>query len=122
MPDDIRGFEFPFRIDPQTGGVATATGPSKIRQNIPVILSIRINERPMLRQLGTRIPSLVHDPNDDVRSDLVQTQAREAIMQWEPRVLVTDSKVSRSEGEPTLRLGYVILSGQSADAVVVPLS
>ena len=87
MPAPITGFAFPFRIAPG-GGVATSSDREKIRQNILVILGTRLGERAMLRNFGTRLPSLVHEPNDDVLANVIETQAREALVQWEPRILV----------------------------------
>ncbi len=46
---DVTGFAFPFRVDPSSGGVASATGRDKIRQNIRQIIATRFGERPMLR-------------------------------------------------------------------------
>ena len=43
-----------------------AEGEDKIRQNVRLILGTRLGERPMLRDFGTRMPGLVHDPNDEV--------------------------------------------------------
>src|SRR5437773_8398493 len=107
MINDIQVAAFPFRIDPATGGVAVASGTDKIRQNVRLVLGTRNGERPMLRDFGTRIASLVHDPNDDVLADLIQTQARQALMQWEPRVLITEMRVEQFEGELRLLLTYV---------------
>ena len=122
MFEDIQGIAFPFRIDPATGGVALASGSDKIRQNVRLILATRIGERPMLRDFGTRIASLVHDPNDDVLSDLLQEQARQALLQWEPRILVTTTLVEQNEGEARLRLNFIHTNEQVADQMILPLS
>ena len=90
--DDVRGLAFPFRIDPETGRIAMSGGDDKIRENVRLILGTRLGERPMLRNFGTRIRSLVHDPNDDVLADIAEKQAREALLRWEPRIVVTDSR------------------------------
>lgn len=121
MLDDICGTAFPFRVDPQTGGIAWATGTDKVRQNIRVILGTRLGERPMLRDFGTNIPALVHDPNDDVLADITQTQARQALLQWEPRVLVTGTRVEQHEGEFTMRLAYVFVNAQLSDQLLLPI-
>jgi phage baseplate assembly protein W len=107
MLDDIQGPAFPFRIDPATGGVAWATGSEKIRQNVRLILGVRLGERPMLRDFGSRISALVHEPNDDVMADLIQNQTREALLQWEPRILVTAMQLEQQEGEARMRINYV---------------
>lgn len=121
--DDVRGVAFPFRVDPATGRIETAQGEAKIRQNVRLILGTRLGERPLLRDFGTRLPGLVHDPNDDVLVDIAENHAREALLRWEPRILVTDSQVERDadEGLLQLRLRYVHTNEQVAGQAVVPL-
>lgn len=121
--DDVRGVAFPFRIDPGTGRVQTATGDEKIRQNVRLVLGTRLGERPMLRDFGTRLPSLVHEPNDDVLVDLARNHTTEALLRWEPRVIVTSSEVERDpdHGILQLRLTYLYTNQQVAGQAVLPL-
>ena len=105
MIDDIAGPAFPFRIDPTTGGVAWAFGSDKLRQNIRLILGTRYGERPMLRDYGTRIHSLVHDPNDAVMAELLKTQ----------------TQVVQSEGEVRMLLNYTHTTEPVADQLILPL-
>jgi phage baseplate assembly protein W len=121
MIDDIAGFAFPFAIDPSTGGVSWAFGSDKIRQNIRLILGTRAGERPMLREYGTRIHSLVHDPNDDVMAELLKTQAQQALLQFEPRVMVTQTNVVQSEGEVRMQVSYTHTTEAVADLLTIPL-
>ncbi len=121
MLEDIQGIAFPFRIDPATGGVSIATGHDKLRQNVRLLLGTRLGERPMQRDFGTRIPSLVHDPNDEVLADLLQNEARQALLQWEPRILITEMFLEQDSGEARLRLNYIYTSEQVADQLVLPL-
>jgi phage baseplate assembly protein W len=121
MLDEVQGFGFPFQIDPRTGGVAWSRGRDKIRQNVRIILETRQGERPMLRDFGSRIPSLVHDINDDVLADIARRQAQEALLQWEPRVLITDLATQQDEGEVQLRIRYVHPSNTLRDEVVLML-
>ncbi len=121
MIDDISGFAFPFAIDPATGGVARASGGDKLKQNIKLILGTRAGERPMLRDFGTRIHSLVHNPNDDVISELLRTQAQNALLQYEPRVLVTQAAIVQNEGEVSMRLSYSFTTEPLADTLTIPL-
>ena len=76
MLDDLRGFGFPFRIDPQTGGVAWASGDQKIRQNVMLIIGTRRGERPMLREFGSQLHTLAHSPNDQVLADVRAARQR----------------------------------------------
>jgi phage baseplate assembly protein W len=119
---DVSGFAFPFRIDAATGGVSGASGHDKIRQNIRVILATRFGERPMLRDYGTRIHSLVHDPNDEALAVLIRKQLQEALLAWEPRVLITNIMVERSEDTLNLRLDYTFTTETVTDSLLVPLA
>lgn len=121
MLDDIRGFGFPFRIDPRTGGVASARGTDKIRQNVAVILGTRQGERPMLRDFGARVHALVQEANDELLGKLLGEQTQQALLQWEPRILVTKAAVEQSEGEARLRLQYTYTTEPALDEMVVPL-
>ena len=121
MIDNIAGFAFPFAIDPATGAVAWAFGSDKLRQNVRLILGTRHGERPMLREYGTRIHSLVHDPNDDVMVELLKTQAQNALLQFEPRVLVTQTQILQSEGEVRMQLSYTHTTEPIADLLTLPL-
>lgn len=122
MIENVKGMSFPFRIDPDTGGVAEASGADKIRQNVRIILSTRIGERPMLREFGSRIPGLVHDPNDAVLAELAKTQAVNALLRWEPRVLITNMFVEADEGELRLRLDYVHSAEPVGGQLLLPLT
>jgi len=121
MAEDIKGMAFPFRIDPATGGVATTNGRDKLRQNVAVILGTRHGERPMLREFGTRLHALVHEPAGETLVELLKDQAQKALLQWEPRVMVTVAQVVQSEGQVEMRLGYSHLTEPIADEIVVPL-
>lgn len=121
--DGVRGPAFPFRVDPTTGGLAMASGDEKVVQNVRVLLATRLGERPMERAYGTRLPSLVHDPNDEVLVDLAVEQARQAIVRWEPRVVPSEVSVTRDPDEGTvgLRLALSSTNEQRSGHLTVPL-
>jgi uncharacterized protein len=119
--DTIQGTAFPFTIDPQSGSITWAEGREKIRQNIRIILATRIGERPMQRNFGTRLPSLVHDVNSSVLAQIALSQVQEALLQWEPRVLATDVRVEQQESELKLALRYAFLAEQSNDELALTI-
>jgi phage baseplate assembly protein W len=43
------------------------------------------------------------------------------MLQWEPRVLVTDATVEQQEGELKLNLRYAFLAEQTNDELALPL-
>lgn len=124
MEDEVLGFAFPFRIDAKSGGVAKEEGSEKIRQNVRVVLGTRTGERPLLRDYGTRIHSLVHEPNDSVIADLLRNQAQQALLRWEPRILVTGATVrqdTEAANELRLQLNYIHTNAPVADQMIIPL-
>lgn len=119
--DDLQGFAFPFHIDPATGAVSMVSGPAKLRQNVRLVLSTRLGERPMLRDFGTRLYGLVHEVNDAALARLIEDDARESLLTWEPRVLVTEIGTEQREGELTVRLSYVHAAEPVQGDVVITL-
>ena len=120
LGDDIRGAAIPFRLD--SGSVAMESGIAKLRQNLRMLLATRIGERPMQRDFGTKIPSLVHEPDDDALAALIESQAREAMLRWEPRLIVVSTAVERKEGELSLRLDYVHVDQVGGGQIVVSVA
>ena len=88
----------------------------------------------MLRDYGTRVASLVHDPNDEALAVLIRREVQEALLAWEPRVLVTALSVDRGSsgassdgaGDPDatlqLRLEYTLSNEAATDRLVVTLA
>ncbi|HEX8150653.1 MAG TPA: GPW/gp25 family protein [Pyrinomonadaceae bacterium] len=121
MIEDVKGIAFPFRIDPGTGGVSWATGVDKIRQNVRLILGTRVGERPMLRDFGSRIHALVHEPNDAAMVDILQKQAQQALIQWEPRILAIQARVEQRDGEVRMRITYTHTTAPVGGELIVPI-
>ena len=90
--------------------------------DLGMLLATRIGERPMQRDFGTKIPSLVHEPDDDALAALIESQAREAMLRWEPRLIVVSTAVERKEGELSLRLDYVHVDQVGGGQIVVSVA
>ncbi len=118
---DVRGPKYPFQIDPGTGSVAWSEGEKKVTENVRLILSTRHGERPMIRDFGTTLHQLVQEANDGSLGSLIAKQARESLMQWEPRIVVTDVRFQQDEGELTVELRYMHSDRPQADVMVVPI-
>jgi phage baseplate assembly protein W len=121
--DDLAGTAFPFAIDEATGGIAWSNGAAKIRENVRIILGTRYGERPLLREFGTKVQSLVHDPNDAVLADLLKNQVQESLLRFEPRILVTQVLVEQDAdaGELRLRLFYTFTTEAGINEMLIPL-
>jgi phage baseplate assembly protein W len=121
MPEEIRGFSIPFRIDPATGGVAQEAGPEKLKENMIHILLTGIGERVMRRDYGGGLRQLVHDPNNDALRAIVQHQIGKSIAQFEPRVLVQEVVVTHQAGVLIAHVRYLIRGTQQFQSVSVPI-
>lgn len=121
MTEDIHGFSIPFRIDPATGGVASASGPEKIKENIIHILLTGVGERVMRRDYGGGIRQLVHDPNNDALRAIVQHQIVKSVGQQEPRVLVQGVTVTQRDGTLFAEIQYVIRRTRQPQSLSVPI-
>ena len=118
----ITGPAFPFAIDPHTGGVAVAHDEDKLVDNVRLILGTRIGERPMIRQFGSPLRALAHEPNDGGLGRLITRYARETLMQLEPRIRVLDVCFQSIGGEATLELRYTPADRPDPQLLLIPLS
>lgn len=118
---EVRGPAYPFAIDPATGGVAWSSGPKKLADNVRLILSTRLGERPMQRDFGTPIHSLIHEPNEGGLAGLIGRHVREALMQLEPRIIVTDLFFHQDNGLLTLEIRYIFADDPQGDVMFVQL-
>jgi phage baseplate assembly protein W len=119
---DPRGPAVPFRIDPNTGSAAWTEGADKVREDVMLLLGTRQGERPMLRDYGANLAALLHEPDDDVTADLLRRQAHEAVIRWEPRVVVTHARVDRSGDVVRLQLTYVQSDAPVSGQMIIPLA
>lgn len=120
MTDSLRGFTFPFRIDPDTGGVATSADDEKLRENIAHIIMTGVGERTMRRTYGGGLQQLVHDPNNDVMRKIVQHQVAKSLAALEPRILLTGVHIAQDGPTLTLRISYVVRRSKQNQVFSVP--
>lgn len=121
MSGEIRGFAFPFRIDPATGGIAQQSGDEKLKENLKHLLLTRIGERVMNRTYGGGVYDLVHDPNNDALRALAQHQISKAISHWEPRILLQDLEITQKNGQLFIQIRYVIRRTNQAESISLPI-
>jgi phage baseplate assembly protein W len=118
----LRGFAFPFRIDPRTGGVAVAEGPDKLRKNLEHLLLTRVGERLMARAYGGGATQLLHENINDGIVAVARHLISRAILNFEPRVLPQEVSVVPRDGELFLRVRYVVADTPGLQTAVIPIS
>jgi hypothetical protein len=92
-----KGWRFPVSIDPASGKIALAEGEEDIRQAIWLILSTAKGERVMRSDFGCGIHDLVFESMSTATIGLIESQIREALIRFEPRVEVVKLEVSSKE-------------------------
>jgi hypothetical protein len=117
----ICGPAIPFAIDPATGGIKQRSGRDKLAQNVRLILSTRLGERPLKRDFGTQLRALLQEPNDGSLGALLVRQVREALVQTEPRVVVTDITFHGEGPNLMLELTWLAAGNPQPDRLSVPL-
>ena len=121
---DIRGFAFPFRIDPQTGSVQAQSDEDKLRANVIHIIMTNIGERMMRRAYGSGLRQLVQDPNNQVVWAIIQQQIAKSVGLLEPRVLLQELVVSGSDDLAGVQVDvrYVVRQTQAAQSLTIPVA
>ncbi len=117
----LRGFAFPFHIDPRTGGVAVTEGEAKFQENLKHLLLTRIGERLMQRQYGGGVTQLLHENINDGLIGVARHQIGKAILQFEPRILPQEVSVIPQEGELYLRVRYIVPEQPGLQTTVIPI-
>lgn len=120
-PSVLCGFAFPFRIDPDTGGVARSKGDSKLCENIRQLLLTNVGERLMLREYGGGVRQLLHENINDGVLAVAKHQLTRALLRFEPRVLPLELALVPRDSELYIRLRYTVVSTGELSTVAIPL-
>src|SRR4051794_28230045 len=83
------GIAFPLQVD-RRGGIALARDETDVDQAIELILGTAPGERPMRPEFGCGVHDFVFDTIDASTVARMETEIREALDRWEPRVEVME--------------------------------
>ncbi len=93
-----RGFSFPFRVDPSTNRIAMSSAEQDVEEAIRLILRTNLGERVMLPEFGTAAGEFLFSDSRAERIAALEESVREALEQWEPRIMDVDVSASREGG------------------------
>jgi phage baseplate assembly protein W len=111
-PTYLRNFDFPFRFKPDGDAVMT-TDERGIEHNMRNSIMILQQGIPLATSLGSRVPTLPFDPEDDAIRALIVQEAVRAVGIGEPRVRLDPSlRVVDSGGtnKVTVAIPYLVRS------------
>ena len=116
------GLSFPLGVD-RRGTVALAHGEEDIDQAIGIILGTAPGERPMRPEFGCRVHDFVFETIDAATIGRLETEIRQALDRWEPRVEVQSIDFDLSgvaDGRLLIDIGYRVRSTNHERNLVHP--
>lgn len=87
------GLQYPL-IKTARGTMAQKSGVDQIKADLLQLLLTNPGERVMLPAFGTPLRELMFEPNDPTLEIRARQIISDAILLWEPRVVVTDIEIS----------------------------
>jgi phage baseplate assembly protein W len=117
-----RGWRFPVLPDSR-GRLGWSTGEQDVEEAIYLVLTTSVGERPMLPEFGCRARDYLFSGASDLTRAAVAESVRNALVRWEPRIVVQDVDVEVDDGRPNLlliRVGYILKRTNAVHSLVLP--
>jgi phage baseplate assembly protein W len=117
-----RGWRFPILPD-AAGGLGYVSGDANVEQSLHILLMTKLGERVMRSDFGTEAPRLVFFPGSTQYLNLLQKTIEDAIVNWEPRVDVTDVTAEADPANPykvTVSISYTVRQTNNSNNIVFP--
>jgi phage baseplate assembly protein W len=92
------GWAFPLRTNSR-GGIALVRRERELEEAMRLILATYPGERPMRPEFGSRVRDWVFRGADNDAIVTLSLEVRTAILRWEPRVDVTNVRVTRDSAD-----------------------
>jgi phage baseplate assembly protein W len=93
-----KGFTFPMRVNVQ-GKVQLSGAVQNIEESIQIILRTQLGERVYRPDFGSRLSELIFAPMNTQTLLLLRLHVQEALIRWEPRIVVDDVRTEPDPGQ-----------------------
>jgi uncharacterized protein len=116
------GWAFPPTVDAR-GRIALARRERDVEEAIQMILLTPVGQRVMRPEFGCRIHDLIFAPNDATTMGLARYYVEDALGMWEPRIQVTEVRVSPdpdNNGRMLIHIRYEIKATHDERSLVFP--
>ena len=117
-----KGWSFPVKLT-GSGSFRLLEGDEKIRQSVWIILSTAPGERVMRPEFGCGVHDLVFQANSAALRSQVRAKVNEALIQFEPRIDVTEVAVTSAPEQRNrldIRIDYRVRTNNAAYNLVFP--
>lgn len=106
----------------QLGTTRVCTGFEKIVQSVHLILRTPVGTVFFNPEFGSKLPSLLFEPNDFALSDMIKHYAKEALEKWEKRIQVVRLDTEITEDIVYLRVTFNIKGSSSEESYVFSMN
>lgn len=116
------GWAFPIRVN-ALGGLDWSSGETSITEAIWIILSTPRRSRIMEPAFGCAIHDQVFAPDNATTRALIESDVREALIRWEPRIDVLRVDATSHADDPStllIEVDYRVRANNAALNVVYP--
>ena len=110
-----------FRRLPVTNDVALSYDEQAVVRSVRNLLLTGFYERPFQPNLGSNLNKLLFEPADQLTSNLIESEVRNVISNFEPRVTVNTINVTISPDENSFNLSMTFFVGNNTRATTVTL-
>lgn len=107
-------FDIEFKRNALTGDVIKKKNLDDIRQSLGLLLKTRFYDRKWHPEIGSYLPTLLFNQDDDYIKEIVKKQITDIIEQYEPRITLESIIISHesyrdeSNGIVTIRINYSV--------------
>ena len=111
-------------FDVTTGSTISNSGVDRINQSINHILSTRVGTRFFLPDFGSKLYTLIFEPNDFLLYDLIKRYVKEALDKWEPRInnIIVEPEVEKYENSVPVYITYTLINTNIKGNYVYPFN
>lgn len=110
-----------FRRLPVTNDVALSYDDQSVIRSVRNLLLTGFYERPFQPNLGSNLNKLLFEPADQLTSNLIESEVRNVISNFEPRVTINSINVTISPDENSFNLSMTFFVGNNTRATTVTL-
>jgi phage baseplate assembly protein W len=110
-----------FRRLPVTNDVALSYDEQAVIRSVRNLLLTGFYERPFRPNLGSNLNKLLFEPADQLTSNLIESEVRDVISNFEPRITVNTINVTISPDENSFNLSMTFFVGNNTRATTVTL-
>ena len=110
-----------FRRLPVTNDVALSYDDQAVIRSVRNLLLTGFYERPFQPNLGSNLNKLLFEPADQLTSNLIESEVRNVISNFEPRVTINSINVTITPDENSFNLSMTFFVGNNTRATTVTL-